>query len=88
MTLRAVLVMLAAGCVTGPVEPLPPVVDAGCMEACSVQRELRCEGGEPTEDGEPCESVCDVSEDLVPGSYHTGCVSASRDCDEVERCFE
>lgn len=91
MTVRVLVVALLTslhGCVPYAPEPEPPpVTDAGCAEACATQRELGCEGGGHTEDGVPCEAVCEDAEAFLPGSYHTGCVAAASDCAEVEACF-
>lgn len=88
--MRHALLLLIAGCVT-PVptpDPKPPIADAGCAEACTVQRELGCPGGLPTEEGEPCERVCEDAESFLPGSYHAECVAAQVSCDAVDGCFE
>jgi hypothetical protein len=87
MGVRALALLLLCACSVRPTPDPKPVPDAGCAAACDNQREHRCKGGEPTEDGYPCEAVCKNAEDLLPGSYHTPCVAGAGDCAEVDECF-
>lgn len=53
-------VALSCEPVPTPVPPEPPVPQqkATCESACSRQRELGCELGEPTPEGSTCEEIC------------------------------
>jgi len=80
-------VLWLVGCVPTQRPPDgPPVADAGCAAACETLRRLPCPAGQPTEDGVPCEGVCQSVEDVLPGEYHTACVAGSTSCAQADEC--
>lgn len=99
-----VLALVVAGCpppAPQPVDPPQPAQDAGadagpapvegdaCAHACTAYRRLRCEEGEPTARGAPCEDVCrNAAERGIDLAPRPSCFDDSQSCAAARACAE
>lgn len=75
---------LAAACWP---EPLPPEPHTGCSSACERLRALKCEEGDPTPQGAPCEEVCaNVERVEYAQNWPTECITRAQSCAQARSC--
>ncbi len=81
------LLLLLAACggppslVVPPPAPIPPN-EATCHDACDRWEELGCEEAEPTPQGLPCSSTCEINADM----WDLDCLAAVETCKAIESC--
>lgn len=81
---------LILGACNTPNPPPPRVLPNGekatCAGACERLRELGCEEGEPTPDGDTCEDVCFNALNVPAARLDVACLQTAPSCEAARNC--
>lgn len=88
--MKSVWVVIALGLVVGSccsdVPPTVPKKSINCVAACKHLRDLKCQEGYPTPEGNPCEMVCENVQFSGIVLLDLQCIVASENCNEASKC--
>jgi len=67
-------------------KPLDAGSPADCKAACDRMRALKCPEGQPDDEGNTCETVCEHVESSGTVTLDPVCVTKIKSCTDIDRC--